>query len=159
MRTDNGLRLSKRIPAGILLLLLLGGMIPARPLSAAQAGDSGLEKTKSMAEMQHEIVLLLIKKKEYDKALTEANKIFEMKWPESQEPLLLKSLLYLSNQFLQQSQASIGLQLIDRNSRFFRKNESQVAVLKEKGYLYKSLGQDDKAIECFRQAQALENKK
>jgi tetratricopeptide (TPR) repeat protein len=159
MRTAKRLHLSKRIPAGILLLLLLAGMIPVRPLSAAQAGDSDLEKTKSMAEMQHEIVLLLIKKKEYDKALAEANKIFEMKWPESQEPLLLKSLLYLSNQFLQQNQASIGLQLIDRNSRLFRKNESQVAVLKEKGYLYKSLGQDDKAIECFRQAQALENKK
>lgn len=134
-------------------------MIPFARLSAAQAGGSELEKTKSMAEMQQEIVLLLIKKKDYEKALAEANKIYDMKWPDSQEPLLLKSLLYLSDQFLQQNQASLGLRLIDRNSPFFKSDASRIAILKEKGYLHKSLGQDDKAIECFRQAQALESRR
>jgi tetratricopeptide (TPR) repeat protein len=147
------------ITAGALLLLLLVGMIPIVSSSASQSDDSALEKMKSMAEMQQEIVLLLIKKKDYEKAVVEASKIFEMKWPETQEPLLLKSLRYLSSQFQSQGQASLGLQLIERNSKFFKKTESQISVLKEKGYLYKSLGQDDKAIDCFRQAQNLESKK
>ena len=158
MRNDTRLYASNMIPAGTLLLFLLAGMIPTGRLSAQQSNDSALGKAKSMAEMQHEIVLLLIKKKEYDRAVVEAGKIFEMKWPEDQEPLLLKSLLYLSDQFLQQGQAALGLQLLEKNSRFFRRTDSQIAMLKEKGYLYKSLGKDDKAIECFRQAQDLEKK-
>lgn len=159
MRTANGLHASKMIPTGILILFLLAGMIPIRPLPASQSGDPALEKMKRMAEMQQEIVLLLIKKKDYAKAVVEADKIFEMKWPEDQEPLLVKSLLYLSDQFLNQGQATLGLQLVEKNSRSFKKTGSQAAVLKEKGYLYKSLGQVYKAIECFRQAQNLENAK
>ncbi len=149
----------KRIMAGCLLAWMGVCVIPVHPLSAAQAGGAELEKTKSMAEMQQEIVLLLIKKKDYEKALAEANKIYDMKWPDSQEPLLLKSLLYLSDQFLQRNQASLGLRLIERNAGFFKSNASRIAILKEKGYLYKSLGQDDEAIVCFRQAQALESKR
>jgi tetratricopeptide (TPR) repeat protein len=159
MKTARIIHASTLITARALLLLLLVGMIPIVPSSASQSDDSALEKMKSMAEMQQEIVLLLIKKKDYEKAVVEANKIFEMKWPETQEPLLLKSLRYLSSQFLNQGQASLGLQLIEGNSKFFKKTESQISVLKEKGYLYKSLGQDDKAIDCFRQAQNLESKK
>jgi tetratricopeptide (TPR) repeat protein len=159
MRTAKGLHPSRTIPTGILLLSLLAGAIPLRPLPASQSGDPALGKTKSMAEMQQEIVLLLIKKKDFTKALTEADKIFEMKWPEDQEPLLLKSLIYLSEQLLDQGQAALGLQLVEKNSKFFKKTASQIAVWKEKGYLYKSLGQADNAIECFRQAQNLENRK
>ena len=100
-----------------------------------------------MAEAQHEIVLLLMKKQEYDKAMVEASKIFDMRWPGDQEPLLLKELLNLADQFLSQGQAPLGLKLIERNFKYFKKTSSQAAILKEMGYLYKSLKQDDKAIE------------
>ena len=124
--------------------------------SFACQSDTALGKTKSMAETQHEIVMLLIKKKEFDKAATEACKIFSMKWPEDQEPLLLKELLILSDQFYQNGQVSIGLRLIEKNEKSFRKVSSQIAILKEKGYLFKSMNQMDKALECFREAQKLE---
>jgi tetratricopeptide (TPR) repeat protein len=138
--------------------MLLTVLIPAVPLSAQRAQAPDLGKTKSMAEMQHEIVMLLMKKKDYEKAAAEANKIFEMTWPADQEPLLLREMLYLSDQFLHQGQAPLALQLVEKNSRHFKSPASQIAVLKEKGYLYKGMGQDDKAIECFRQAQDLEKK-
>jgi len=81
-----------------------------------------------------------------------------MKWPEDQEPLLLQELLYISGQFLSQGQAPVGLQFVEKNSKCFKKHPSQVAILKETGYLYKSMGQNDKAIDCFRKARELENK-
>lgn len=128
------------------------------PASAAQADttSSQLGKTRSQAESQHEIVLLLIKKQEFSQALAEANKIFEMKWPADQEPTLLKELLLLSNSFLHAQQAATGIRLLETNSKSFKSSSSQAAIWKEKGYLYKTLGENDKALECFRQAQRLE---
>jgi len=150
---------SAKIVAGALLSMILSGMISVMPAFCCQSdATAALGKTKSMAATHHEIVMLLIKKKEYEKALIEANKIFEMKWPEDQEPLLLQELQLLSDQFLRHGQASLGLNLIDKNSKCFKKIQSQVAILKEKGYLYKSLGQNDKALDCFREARDLENK-
>jgi tetratricopeptide (TPR) repeat protein len=128
------------------------------PALAAQADTSSsqLDKTRSQAESQHEIVLLLIKKKEFTQALAEANKIFEMKWPADQEPTLLKELLLLSDSFLQAHQAATGIRLLETNSKAFKSPASQATIWKEKGYLYKNMGENDKALECFRQAQRLE---
>jgi tetratricopeptide (TPR) repeat protein len=157
MRAHEMMRSSGKITAGTLLSMLLAGVISVGPLSAYQADTSAaLGKIKSMAEAQHEIVLLLMKKQEYDKALVEANKIFDMRWPGDQEPLLLKELLNLADQFLSQGQAQLGLKLIERNFKYFKRTPSQAAILKETGYLYKSLKQDDKAIESFRKARDLE---
>jgi tetratricopeptide (TPR) repeat protein len=156
MRSHEMMRCSGKITAGALLSILLAGVISVGPLSAYQADASTLGKTKSMAEAQHEIVLLLMKKQEYDKAMVEACKIFEMRWPGDQEPLLLKELLTLADQFLSQGQAQLGLKLIERNFKHFKKTVSQAAIFKEMGYLYKSLKQDDKAIESFRKARDLE---
>lgn len=148
---------SKRIPAGALASVLMASAIAVVPLFANQM--VALDKTKSMAETQHEIVMLLIKQKDYQKAVAEANKIFEMKWPEDQEPLLLKELLYLSEQFLLNDQALLGMQFIEKSSKCFKKIPSQVAILKERGYLYKKMGQNEKALDCFRKAQELEDQK
>ena len=157
MRSHEMMRCSGKITAEALLFILLAGVTSVGPLSAYQADASAaLGKMKSMAEAQHEIVLLLMKKQEYDKAMVEAYKIFDMRWPGDQEPLLLKELLNLANQFLSQGQAQMGLKLIERNFKYFKKTSSQAAILKEMGYLYKSLKQDDKAIESFRKARDLE---
>jgi tetratricopeptide (TPR) repeat protein len=155
MRSPAASCLLGKVITGILIPLLLG--FPVISLSA-QKPDPGiaLKKTKSIAEMQHEIVMVLIKKKEYDEAAKEACKIFEMKWPEDQEPLLLKELLLLTRQFFQQDQPALGVYLIEKNSKCFKRTESRIAILKEKGYLHKKLLQNDKALDCFRKAQALE---
>jgi tetratricopeptide (TPR) repeat protein len=132
-------------------------------LGAAPAADSQSEvkapelgKVKSIAESQHEIVMLLFEKKEFNKALTEANKIFQMDWPENQEAILLKELLYLSDRFMHSEQSPLGLRLLETNQRMFRKAASQAAIWKEKGYLYKKMNQPDKALDCFREAQRLD---
>ena len=80
-----------------------------------------------------------------------------MKWPEDQEALLLREMLLLSSQFMQKGKPDLSLQLIDRHDRCFKKKSSRAALLKEKGYLYKTLKQDNKAMECFRKARELED--
>ena len=147
--------MSGKITAVALLSILLAGMIPVMALPADQAdAPASLEKTKSMAEAQHEIVVLLIQKKEYEKALAEANKIFDMKWPDDQEPLLVKELRNLTDQFLRSRSGAAGSEAYRKEFQAVsRRSSSQAALLKEMGYLYKSLNQSDKAIECFQKSQ------
>ncbi len=111
---------------------------------------------RSIAESQHEIFVLLVRKKEYAKAVDEAGRIFEMKWPADHEPLLLKELMSLSDQLVHAEQVSSGLLLLDRNMKYFRSVQSRISILKEMGYLHKSMGHDDQALDCFRQAKQLE---
>jgi tetratricopeptide (TPR) repeat protein len=148
------------ILAGGFLFLVFGGWAPLLPSAVPQSHPKeSLGQTKSRAETLHEIVMLLLERKEYEKAEMEANKIFDMAWPDNQEPLLLKELLLLSDHFLRQGQARIGLQMIEKNSRRFKTNSSQIEILKTEGYLYKNLRQNDKALDCFRKAQELEHKR
>jgi tetratricopeptide (TPR) repeat protein len=121
-----------------------------------QADTASLKKMRSIAEAQHEIVMLLLSKKEFSKAAQEASKIFDMKWPVEEEPVLLKELIRFSDQFRIQNQSAMGIQLLENNQKAFKTTSSRATIWKEKGYLYKNLNQMDKAIECFREAQRLE---
>lgn len=143
--------------ASLILTTLLAILEPARAAAAqAEPKPPELGKVKSIAESQHEIVILLLEKKDFSKALVEANKIFQMSWPEDQEPILLKELLYLSDRFMHNEQATLSLQLLETNQKMFRKVGSQASIWKEKGYLYKKMNQTDKALDCFREAQRLD---
>ncbi len=151
----------KQATCGTLLAVVLlssGLVLQAKPQVSRKpaATDSSLEKMRSVAESQHEIFMLLLRKQEYAKAVDEAGRIFEMKWPADQEPLLLKELMALSDQLVHAKQPASGLQLLERNIKHFRSVESRVSILKEMGYLHKNLGHDDQALDCFRQAKELE---
>jgi tetratricopeptide (TPR) repeat protein len=118
--------------------------------------NSELSRNRNYAEAQHEIVMILIKKKEYDKAADEANKIFQMKWPEDQESVLLKELISISDQFLHCDQKPIAVRVLDANLPTFHVAKNRASIWKEKGYLLEKMGEHDKALECFREAQRLE---
>jgi tetratricopeptide (TPR) repeat protein len=150
-----------KAPPRVFLTFLLAAPLPI-PVAAARQAESpaaALGKIRSKAETQHEIVVLLIRKKEFDQANLEAAKIFDMSWPANEEPTLLKELQLLSKTFEEVGQPSMAMKLLDSNSRAFKSVKSQVWIWKEKGYLYKSMNQNDKALECFRTAQRLEDAK
>jgi len=160
MRSRERINRTGKAAAGAFLTILFAGMIPVMSLPAAQADASvSLEKMKSMAEAQHEIVVILIRKKQYEEAAAEANKIFEMNWPDNQEPLLVKEMRCLTDHFLRSGQAPLGLRIIERNFGHFKHPSSQAALLKEMGYLYKTMNHNDKALDCFRKARDLEGGK
>jgi tetratricopeptide (TPR) repeat protein len=142
---------------------LLGWTLPATSGQAAGGGDqkvkpadSGVDRTLSMAESQHEIVMILIQKKDFAQAAAEADKIFQMSWPAAVEDRFLKELRLLTDQFLKHQQPAIGLQLLERHAKAFKSTRSQVEILKEMGYMLKGMGENDRALECFRKAQQLE---
>jgi tetratricopeptide (TPR) repeat protein len=152
-------RLFRFVAWNAFLVLMLAGFIAVLPAFSGQLNAPvALDRTKSKAATQHEIIMLLIQKGEYERALAEANKIFEMRWPDDQEPLLLRELRYVTDQFIKHRQAPLGLELIDKNSKCFKTPSSQIEILKEKGYLYKTLNQNDKALEYFEKARKLEEK-
>jgi tetratricopeptide (TPR) repeat protein len=140
-------------------VLTMAGLLSLIPAFCGQLNSPvDLDRTKSMAATHHEIVMLLIQKGEYEGALSEANKIFDMRWPDDQEPLLLRELLNVTGKFLDHRQAPLALELIKKNSKCFKTPSSQAAILKEQGFLYKSLNQNDKALDCFEKASKLEGK-
>ena len=146
----SGRRFCARLAGTAAAALLLAASLPATDLRQS------LQRTRSLAESQHEIVLLLIQKREFAKAAAEASKIFQMKWPEDQEPTLLRELLFFADKFLHAGVPVYGVQIIDASFKNFRAPKSQIAIWKEKGYLHKNMNESDKAIECFREAQRIE---
>jgi tetratricopeptide (TPR) repeat protein len=159
MRVSGVFQIPSTAAIGPILCLALAIPLVLVPLSRAEQSESPapeLGKIRSIAETQHEIVILLIRKKDYNQAASEAQKIFDMNWPSDQEPLLLRELLYLSDQFLHQEQPEIGLQLLNTNKKAFKTSSSQARIWKEKGYLFKKMNQEEKALECFREASRIE---
>ncbi len=148
--------LSAQTPAVLILPLLLANAAPA--LTACPVQDQAA-KVRSLAANQHEIVMLLIQKKQFDEAATEAGKIFDLNWPANEEPLLLTELQILSKKFKDAGQPAIALRLLDTNMKAFKMTSSEIWIWKEKGYLYKSMNQNEEALKCFQRAQRLETGK
>jgi tetratricopeptide (TPR) repeat protein len=129
-------------------------MIPFPRSLGAQTSE--LEKTRRIAESQHEIVMILIRQKEFAKAVAEANKIFEMKWPDDEEPRFATALLTISKQFLKAEQPATALLLLETNLTRFKSARSKADIWKEMGYLNEKLDRSEKALDCFREAMRLE---
>ncbi len=145
------MRSHRHLAAGAAFVFLV---LPAIPRVDAQSWD--ITKTRKIAESQHEIVMILIRKKEYSKAADEANKIFQMKWPDDQEPVLLDELVNIARKFNDCKQPEIAVRLLDTNLPAFKTFKSQAAIWKEKGYSYEKMGKHDDALASFREAQRLE---
>jgi tetratricopeptide (TPR) repeat protein len=151
--------LSATAPAVFLFSLFFAVPIQTLAEQGQQADSASVVKIRSLAANQHEIVMLLIQKKEFDQAAAEAGKIFDMNWPANMEPVLLTELQILSKKFKDEGHPAVALRVLDSNLKAFKSKSSEIWIWKEKGYLYKSMNQNDKAYECFRKAQLLEEGK
>jgi tetratricopeptide (TPR) repeat protein len=147
------------LPVSAFPIFALIGILVFTPAMPATAGQADAAAIRSKAATQHEIVMILLQKKEFDQAAIEAGKIFEMNWPSTEEPRLLTEMQILSKKFQDDGQTAVALRMLDTNVKSFKAPKSQIWLWKEKGYLYKKLGQNDKALECFRNAQRLEEGK
>ena len=135
----------------------IASMIAVALVSSAIAQVPDRNQALSVAESQYQIVVIQIKQKRFDKAMEEANKIFQMKWPPDEEPRLLKSLQLLSSEFLHSGKPDFSVRLLDSNIGAFKDPKSKAAIMKDKGYLLEKMGEPERAIECFREAMRLES--
>jgi len=119
-------------------------------------GGNGWEKIRSIAETQHEIVMLLIKERGFDKILEAADQIFSLRFPDEQEHLFVEEGRILSDALAHQNQYDLAHQLLDRAILAVQKNSSQATLYKEKAYLCTRFGQDTCAMQFFQRALELE---
>jgi len=114
------------------------------------------EETRHLAEVQHEIVMLLIEKGEFDKVPQAADEIFQLNFPKDQEPLLLQEVQILIDALVHHQQITVAHQIVDSalNSEITAKAKAQLH--REKGYLFKKEGKAEEALKSFERSKELE---
>ena len=116
------------------------------------------EQIRAVAEAQHEIVMLLIQNKEFDRVSDATLVIFELHFPPQYEYLLVEEASLLSDVLSHSHQILIAHQVVDQALQSVKTNKSMAALCREKAYLYKKEGKADDAIEMFEKSKQYEQK-
>ena len=132
-----------------LLILLLG---PQTNIVDSQ----GWERTRSISEAQHEIVMLLIKGNEFTKVLNASKEIFSLSFPYDQEPLFVTEGRILAAALSDLQQYELAQALLDQALEAVSSNRSKALLYKEKAYQCTKEGKNDEAMEFFEKALELE---
>ncbi|MBI4481419.1 MAG: hypothetical protein HY652_00875 [Acidobacteria bacterium] len=120
--------------------------------------ESEMERKLHIAATQHEIVELHVKKGEYDRVLPELRKILELRFPPGQEQRVVKEIEFVADQLKHKGKYDLGHQVVEEGLKFVSTNESKAHLYKVRGFLYKMQGNEDKALQMFKQS-LLEEKK
>ncbi len=128
-----------------LLILSLG-------LQANIVDSQSWERSRSVAEAQHEIVMLLIKGKEFDKVLSASQQIFSLGFPYTQEHLFVTEGRILSSALYDHQQYELAQALLDQALQVVNSNDSKALLYKEKAYLCDKEGKTDEAMKFFEMA-------
>ncbi|MFB3141358.1 MAG: hypothetical protein ACE1Z2_00985 [Acidobacteriota bacterium] len=131
-------------------------LILSLSLQANLVDSQGWERSRSVAESQHEIVMLLIRGKAFDKVLRASQEIFSLRFPYNQEHLFVTEGQILSGALYDHQQYELAQALLDQALRAVNSNNSKALLYKEKAYLCKQEGKTDEAMEFFEKAVELE---
>ena len=119
------------------------------------AAQDNWEEIRPIAEAQHEIVLLLIERQEFDKVPGAAREIFNLGFPEDQEHRLVKEAEILTNALLHHNQTHIAHQVLDEALLCVKTRGARAKLHREKAYVYKKEGKTDEAMREFERSVAL----
>ena len=114
------------------------------------------EKTRSIAESQHDIVMLLIKNRQYDKVLVASKKIFALNFPPSKESMKVEHAKVASAALSEQGNYGLAHQILDEALKAVASNKSKVVLYKEKAVVCSKHGQDAQAMKFLEEAVRLE---
>ncbi len=131
-------------------------LILSLSLQANLVDSQGWERSRSVAEAQHEIVMLLIKGKAFDKVLPASQEIFSLRFPYNQEHLFVTEGRIISSALFDQQQYELAQALLDQALEAVNSNSSKALLYKEKAYLCKQEGKTDEAMGFFEKAIELE---
>ncbi len=133
----------------ILAALLLGGNL-------ILAEETQWDQTRRIAESQHEVILLLIRDKAFDKVMDGCKKIFSLSFPRDREHLLVKSVTVFADSLVRQEKFGLARQVLDAALSAVRFIPSKATLYKEKGLISKAEGKDQEALDFFEEAIKLE---
>ena len=114
------------------------------------------ERMMSIAESEHEIVMLLIQKKAYEEALAECAKLFAIDLPTTEQDRFLTSARTIAMELRRQGQPQLAVKVVDVAIKAVDSKEVLAGLHKEKAFILKVMGREDEAMELFRKAIELE---
>ena len=114
------------------------------------------KKTLSIAESEHEIVMLLIKRESYDEVLEECTKLFSIDLPPEEQNRFLVSARTISMELRRKRQPELALQVVEVAIQAVESREVLAGLFKEKAFIYKLMDKEDEAMELFKKAIELE---
>jgi hypothetical protein len=124
----------------------------------AQAGGTW-EEVRKIALAQHEIVMLLIEKKEFEKVPDAAREIFTLPFPPDQEHRVVKEAELLSDALQHHGQFEVAHLMLDMAMNCVSTTKAQAQLHREKAFLLKKEGKTDEAMEAFQKSVELEKGK
>lgn len=119
-------------------------------------GQQSWEETRRLAEAQHEIVMLLIEKGEFEKVHEAAHEIFQLNFPQDQEHLLLVEVEILVDALVHRQRIAIAHRIVDSALLCTITSKSKAQLYREKGYLFKKEGNTEEALKSFEKSKELE---
>ena len=111
----------------------------------------------SIAESEHEIVMLLIQKKSCSEALAECAKLFAIDLHTPEQDRFLTSAKTIAMELRRQGQPQLALKVVDLAIKAVDSKEVLAGLYNEKAFIHKVMGQEDEAMELFKKAIELEN--
>ena len=133
--------------------------LDASPTLEGEKPSAEVKKKLKIAGMQHELILYLIEKQDFDSIESEWKKVLDLKLGAEYEDPVAKSLVIISYKLLDAKRSALGLKLIDASLMAMPfSNKSKSDIFACKAALHRELRDLDSAIKAMRQARDLEGK-
>jgi hypothetical protein len=116
-----------------------------------------MEEKQSIARSQHDLMMLLIEKGDYEKIPDELTVILRLGLSGKYEKHVTDEIIILSTQLSSKNQFNICQQILDMGLETLKEKFSHARLYKEKGAVYKLAGDSDKALEMFKKSVELED--
>ncbi len=137
-------------------LIVWIALLLAAPLAIAQdRSDPSWEKTRRIAEAQHEILAVAIRQNNFSQVMPEMRKIFELKFPPKYESTLSQEIDMVADALMHKQQYTLAHQCIDEGLKCLTGNKNKARILQRKAYILVKQGKEDEALKYFRQAAEL----
>ena len=114
------------------------------------------EDIRVMAEAQHEIVLLLIEREEFDKVPAAAREIFTLPFPPEEEHRIVKEAEILTSALLSHNRADLAHVVLNDALTNVKSPKNKARLHKEKAFVLRKEGKDDEAMQEFQKCVELE---
>ncbi|HUV12968.1 MAG TPA: hypothetical protein VMY18_04940 [Acidobacteriota bacterium] len=137
----------------IVLNILTLMMLFSAPLAAQ---ESNWERTRAVAETQHEIIMLMIEKKQFVQIPDAAEKIFQLEFPEGHESLFVREAQILTDALLHHQEFVVAHQVMDIAIKCARTDKVKARIFREKAYLFKKEDNSEEALRYFEESLELE---
>ena len=125
---------------------------PAHPQDQEQ-----WERHRALAESEYEIILLNIKRQQFNQVLPVARKLFAHPVPEKEEHRVVQSAKNICESLSAHRKYQLAVEVMDVAVDGVKRNRSKAALVREKAYLFKRMGNDEEAMKHFQEALRLED--